>query len=60
MRWIKATDLDTKGDVWINMAQVFTISVEQADTGPYTHLWSSDGVFQNVLESPEHLVAPFR
>ena len=61
MRWVKATKSDGSGEVWINMASVFTISREDIDgQKPYTHLWSSNGVFENVLEEPEHLVAPFR
>ena len=60
MRWIKATRTDGKGDVWINMAAVFTITREKGEGQPYTHLWSSNGVFENVLEEPEHLVAPYR
>ena len=62
MRWIRATRTDGKGEVWVNMAAVFTITREkgEGEGQPYTHLWSADGVYENVIETPEHLVASYR
>ena len=57
MRWINATLVPNTGDVWINMAAVFSIQRYPDDT---TVILSIDGQSIVVKETPEHLVAPFR
>ena len=61
MRWIKATRAEG-GEIWINMAQVFCITrhKEKGDGREITSICQTGGVWEYVLETPDHLVSAFR